>query len=350
MASVRKLADKLGVSVATVSRALNNHPDVSEKTKQRVLEAARSVGYVPSVGKRPTNVLGLIYPGEAVEIEFGGFESAMLSGILRGANERGYDLTIIALGRDLHVSEDFTQLFHRKGVRAAIVRGIDTSQQLAERITGEGFPCVLLADRSEDTAVSYIDSQSRATTRRAVDHLIGLGHTRIGLAIHNILDSDHIDRERGYAEALEAAGIQREESLTVRAPANNRGGAMMLDRLLELDEPPTAIFFTNPMSTVGSLHRCLQLGVRVPQDLSVIGVDDAEVRLQSYPAFSAVCQDATRMGLEASRHLIRRLEGESDDTPIRLLHETTFNLHDSTGLKPMTRLHLDKQRQLVRVT
>jgi DNA-binding LacI/PurR family transcriptional regulator len=349
MSSVRKLADALGVSVATVSRALNNHPDVSEKTKRRVLEAARSAGYVPSVGKRPVNVLGLIYPGDPVDVEFGGFEAAMLSGVLRGANELGYDVTIIALGRDRQGTEEFTQLFHRKGIRGAIVRGIDTRKRVAERITAEGFPCLLLADRSEDPAVSSIDCDSRPTSRQAVEHLIELGHTRIGLGIHNLLDSDHADREQGYVEALEAAGIPRDDTLTVRAPAHNRGGAMMLDRLLELEEPPTAIFFTNPMSTVGALHRCLQLGIRVPQDLSIIGFDDADIRLQTFPAFSAVCQDAFRMGADAARWLIKRLDEDAPHRPETSLHETTLSLHDSTGLKPRTRVRLDEKQQLIRV-
>ncbi len=100
MSSVRKIANSVGVSVATVSRALNNHPDVSAETRQRVLEAARSTGYNPSVGKRPTNVIGLVYPTGPVQAGYGDFDSLMLSGVVRGANEQRYDVTIINLDRD----------------------------------------------------------------------------------------------------------------------------------------------------------------------------------------------------------------------------------------------------------
>ncbi len=347
MSSVRKIASSLGVSVATVSRALNNHPDVSADTRKRVLEAARSTGYAPAVGKRPTNVIGLVYPSGPIQSGFGDFDSLMLAGVINGANEARYDVTIINLERDKDPFESYTQFFQRKGVRGVVIRALEATSSLASEIAEESFPSILVADRAEDEHVNFIDSESRSTSRQVVEHLVDLGHKRIALAIHNVLDSDHQDRESGYAEALEAAGIERDPGLTVRAPAGPEGGAMMLNHLLERDDPPTAIYFTNPLSTVGALHRCLQLGIRVPKDLSVVGFDDGDVRLRTYPKFTAVCQDAQGIGLAAARWLTRSLTGDAHPV-YRELHRTTFSIHETTGLCPITAVRLREGQQLVR--
>ncbi|MFI4897612.1 MAG: LacI family DNA-binding transcriptional regulator [Phycisphaerales bacterium JB059] len=347
MSSVRKIANSVGVSVATVSRALNNHPDVSAETRQRVLEAARSTGYIPSVGKKPTNVIGLVYPTGPVQAGYGDFDSLMLSGIVRGANEQRYDVTIINLDRDKDRYESYTQFFHRKGVRGVIIRALEATSQLASEIAAESFPSIMVADRSDDPNVNFVDSESRSTSREAVDHLVDIGHTRIALAIHNVMDSDHQDREDGYCLALESAGIERDPELTVRAPAGPEGGAMMLDHLLQLEDPPTAIFFTNPLSTVGALHRCLQLGIRVPKDLSIIGFDDGDVRMRTYPNFTAVCQDAQGLGYEAAVWLTRLLSGNAHHS-CRELHRTTLNIHGSTSLSPPVAVRLTEGNQVVR--
>lgn len=345
MSSVRAIADALGVSVATVSRALNNHPGVSEEMRKRVLQTADRNGYRPSVGRKPTNVIGLAYPNEPVKADFGAFEAVLLAGVLEGVNERKFDLTFINVNRDKNRSETYEQFFNRKGVRGVIFRPLDNSG-MAEEIAADGFPMVLVADRSDDARVNFIDSDSRRTSRQAVEHLIGLGHKRIGLAIHRVADSDHRDREAGYRAALDAAGIETEESLIVRAEASPEGGAMMLTSLLEQDNPPTGIYFTNPLSTVGALHKCLQLGIRVPKDLSIVGFDDGDIRMRTFPRFTAVCQDAQSLGLEAARWLTRSLTGEANGT-FREIRPTTLAVLDSTSFPPLTPTRITESSRVV---
>jgi DNA-binding LacI/PurR family transcriptional regulator len=347
MTSVRAIADRLGISVATVSRALNNHPGVSDETRKRVLQAADQSNYRPSVGRRPTNVVGIAYPNEPVKADFGAFEAALLAGILQGVNERRFDLAFINAHRDKNEDETYEQFFHRKGVSGVIVRSLDDTS-LAESIANDGFPMILVADRSDDLGVNYIDSESRLTSKAAVDHLLSLGHRRIGLAIHRVADSDHRDREEGYRLAMRGAGIDIDPSLIVRAEASPEGGAMMLMRLLDQERPPTAIYFTNPLSTVGALHRCLQLGIRVPKDLSIVGFDDGDIRLRTFPQFTAVCQDAKALGLEAARWLTRTLKGESQGT-FREVRPTTLAVHESTAFPPVAAVRIEDNSRVVQV-
>lgn len=340
--SARQLASKLGLSVATVSRALNNHPDVAEETRIKVMRMADSAGYMPRVGRRPTNVIGLVYPTDPVRADYGNFESAMLAGILEGVNEQRFDVTIINFRRDRVRSESCSQFLRGKGVRGVIVRTIDPGSTLAEEIAGEGFPCVVVADRSEHPRVNYICSDSRSDSMRAVQHLIHLGHRRIGLGVHTVLDSDHNDRRLGYLDALREADLAVEESLMLRAAASMEGGASCIDRFLSMPEPPTAIYFTDPLTTVGALHRCLVLGVHVPGQLSVVGFDDGDVRYRTYPHYTAVCQDAARMGREASRWLTRMLAAGSEVPSYRVHLPTSLSINDSTGAPPSTPARLTR--------
>lgn len=345
MSSVRAIADELGISVATVSRALNNHPGVSDETRRRVLVTADKSGYRPSVGRKPTNIIGLAYPDEPVKADFGAFEAALLAGVLQGVSERHFDLTFINVHRDKHCDETYEQFFNRKGVRGVILRSLDDSR-LAEEIAGDGFPGILVADRSNDPLVSYIDSDSRRTSQAAVEHLLDLGHRRIGLGIHRVADSDHRDREAGYRRALEKAGVEIDESLIVRAEASPEGGALMLHTLLDQEHPPSAVYFTNPLSTVGALHRCLQLGIRVPKDLSVVGFDDSDIRLRTFPQFTAVCQDAKALGIEAARWMTRMLSGEASGV-FREVRPTTLAVHESTAFPSVHPIRIVEQSRVV---
>lgn len=346
MTSVRQIATELGISVATVSRAINHHEGVSPTTRKRVLEAAEVAGYRPSTGLKPTNVIGLVYPEDPVKSDMGDFEAALLSGILRGVYEKKHDLTFISAARDKHSDESYTQFFHRKGVRAILLRSLG-DESLVEKISQENFPVLMVADRSEDPKINYIDSISSDTSRKAVEYLLGLGHKRIGLAIHNTMDTDHLDRFNGYTDALKNAGIDIDPSLIVKAEANTAGGEIMLTRLLELENPPTAVYFTNPMSTIGALHKCLRVGIKVPRDLSIVGFDDSVTRFQTYPRYTAVCQDAVALGIEAARWITRASESIMAES-YREVRPTDFEVLETTSYAPEKAIRIDQSGEVIR--
>jgi len=288
---------------------------------------------MPQVGRKCPNVIGLAYPTDPVRPEYGNFESAMRSGILRGVNERRFDVTFINVDRDKAAAETYTQFFRRKGVRGVLVRTIAPTPALAEEIASEGFPCVLVADRTDHPGVNYVCSDSKRDSTQAVEHLVNLGHRRIALGVHVVMDSDHKDRRDGYLEGLRRHDITPDDDLIVTVVASMEGGAGAIDRLLALPEPPTAIYFTDPLATVGALHRCLELGISVPQDVSIVGFDDADVRYRTFPSFTAVCQDAAQLGLEAARWLTRHLEGVAEGR-LRECRPTRFSFNQSSGPCP----------------
>lgn len=331
MPSVRAIASRLKVSPATVSRVLNNHPDVDEATRERVLACINEVGYVPRVGRRLTNVVALAYPDEPVRSEYGSFEPALLSGIMRGLEEHRFDLKLVSIRRDKLPGETYTQFFLRKGIRGVILRCFRYNRPMIASIAQEGFPSVVVAEEFEDAKVNFIRSDSYSSSRRAVEHLIGLGHRRIGIVVHNVADTDHADRRRAYDDALYCAGIKLDPSLVMELPAGISAGEQALDSLLGRSDPVTAIFATNPMTALGIMRRAQELGVVVPRNLSVVGVDDSDVRMHVWPRLTAVTQDASSLGFEATIWLTHALMRREKKTSCRRTIATSFEVNGTTA-------------------
>jgi DNA-binding LacI/PurR family transcriptional regulator len=329
--SVRKIAKQMRVSVATVSRALNNHPEISTETRERVLKAANEVGYFGSVGKRVTTNVGLVYTSD---MRFSEYDAQLLAGILRGVGEQRFDVAIVNLERDKSEGETFTQFFMRKGLRGVILRTLARSRHICQAIADEGFPSIVVAERFEAPNVNYICYDSRVDSRRAIEHLISLGHRRIALSVHIVPDRDHDARREGYVEALANAGIEFDPELVVSVVADMDGGKSAVNRLMSLPRPPTAVYFTDPLACVGAIAQVHTLGLKIPDDLSIVGFDDGDIRFRTWPVFTAVCQNAGQLGFEAALSLTRKLTGIVNGEAVRREMSTFFEVHETTGLPP----------------
>jgi len=330
MPSVRKIAKEMRVSVATVSRALNNHPEVSANTREKILRAANEVGYFGAVGKRVMTNIGLVYTSD---VGFCEYDATLMGGIVRGVGEQRFDVTVINLERDKGDDETYTQFFMRKGVRGAIMRTLARSRHICEKIADEGFPHVVVAERFDNPNVNYVCYDSQQDSRRAVEHLISMGHRRIALAVHAIPDSDHAARIDGFRDAMRAAELEIDHELVLSVMAGMESGRSAINRLMSIKNPPTAIYFTDPLTCVGALQRAHALGLRIPDDLSIVGFDDSDVRFRTWPVLSAVCQDAAQLGFESALWLTRKLSGVHDER-MRKAMTTLFEVHETTGLPP----------------
>lgn len=333
-ASVRDIAATAGVSAATVSRAINNHPEVRPETRERVLDAAKRLRYMPKFGSRQTSVIGLVYPGTPARPVYGDFDYTLMAGVLHGLSERRFDLKLISIERDKSPEETYTQFFVRKGLRGVVMRSSDAVRAVCLSVAAEGFPHVVVADRFEEPAVNFVACDSRPSTAQAIRHLCDLGHRRIALVVHDIDDTDHRDRAMVHQIVLESYGHKPDPDLIVRVVASPDGGASAITRLLSLPNPPTAVFFTDPMATMGGLRRCHELGVHVPSELSIVGFDDSDMRLHTFPTCSCVCQDARMIGVEAARWLTRMASGHEAEQQLRMLRATNFEVNKTTAPCP----------------
>lgn len=329
MASVRRIAEEAGVSIATVSRVLNDDPVVRQTTRDSVLSVMRRVGYRrPRPIAAASRVIGFAYTQKRTLAH--AFDAAVFDGIVRGCEETHFDVLVLNMAREMLPEETYTNYFRRKNVRGVILRTAEATRMECERIAAEGVPHVVISERFDSGNVSYIDGDSKAECQRAVEYLIALGHRRIAFAMHNVPDRDHVDRFEAYRRALEVHGIRYDARLVFRHPSTLAGGATVVTMLRSLSDAPTAIFIADPVLALGAVKRAHELGVRIPDDLSIVGFDDTDMRFAVHPTLTAVCQDASLLGVEAARWLTRGSFAE----PLRRTIPTFFEINASVGAGP----------------
>ncbi|MEM9418602.1 MAG: LacI family DNA-binding transcriptional regulator [Planctomycetota bacterium] len=336
MSSVRQIAREAGVSITTVSRVLNNHPRVSQQAREKVLAAANDARYVAPVSKRSTTNIALVYTGES---SLGSpFDSQVMWGMSAGIEEYNYDLMVLDAKRSPQPGETYTQMFMRKGVRGAVLRTTLSTRHTCLAIAEEGFPAVVIGDRFEHPSVRFIYSDSREPSREAVEHLISLGHTRIAICLNVVDDSDHADRLAGYEQALSDHDMPLDRKLVIRAHANRTGGEQMMRRIASMADRPTALFVTDPAAAAGAFKEARSLGLSVPEDLSIVGFDDGDLRFDIYPEMTAVCQDTGAIGREAMTALHEVIEnGPGETLPVRKARRAWLEVHHSTAAPPAER-------------
>jgi DNA-binding LacI/PurR family transcriptional regulator len=221
----------------------------------------------------------------------------------------------------------------RKGVRGVVLRTHARARDVCVEIAEEGFPHVVISERFDSSVVNFINCDSRADSAQAVEYLIALGHRRIAFATNVVPDCDHIDRLEGYKEALRKHSLPYEESLVLRQAANLAGGRTVMGLLNTMRPRPTAIFCADPTLAVGAVNTAHGMGLRIPQDISVVGFDDSNVRHFVFPTLTAVCQDASTLGFEAAHGLARILSGEVAQG-FQSTAPTFFEVNNSTGPPP----------------
>jgi DNA-binding LacI/PurR family transcriptional regulator len=327
MSTVRDIAKQTGVSIATVSRVLNNHPSVSDELRNRVMEAANSRRYVSNIGKRDTSNIAYVYTGDA---SLGSpFDSAVLEGLYEAMADSNLNLMILDVRRTRRNGEDYSQMFQRLGIRGAVLRTTHGSRTTCENIIAQNFPAVVVGDRLEGAESSCVSCESRTASREAVEHLVSLGHRRIAISVNIIEDSDHQERLDGYREAHRDHGIEIDDKLIMRAPGNRQGGSQLIRRIVTAVDRPTAIYITDPMTAIGAMNQAQKMGLCIPNDISILGFDDTELRHLAVPTMTAVCQDARGLGREACRvlsELIKAKRPLENKPPAAWLE-----VHESTG-------------------
>ena len=329
MATVRSIARKSGVSIATVSRVLNDDPAVHPDTRRRVLAAAAQEGGLPRHrGRSRAFRIGFVYTQEMTISH--PYDAAVLAGIVRAANEQNADVVILGLERDRMRDESVAQFFQRKDIDGVAVRTMAASRAVCEEIARDGVAHVVVSERFDSPEISYIDGASAEETQRAVDYLISLGHERIAFGVHNVADRDHLDRLEGYRAALRERDLPLDDRLIIRQPFTLAGGATLLKLLLSMPDRPTAVVLADPLLGIGALREAHALGIKIPDELSIVGFDDTDMRFGVYPTLSAVCQDAESLGYDAGRWLLQRV-ADPRIPPLRTTRPTYFEINGSTA-------------------
>ncbi|MEQ9460908.1 MAG: LacI family DNA-binding transcriptional regulator [Phycisphaeraceae bacterium] len=332
MSSVREIAKQVGVSAATVSRALRGHPGISSVTRRRIVSAANRAGYSRARSDvTETMMIGFASTSPTPALSL--YDCMLLNGVRRGLAGGGFEVQLVDLHRDKPAGETYTEFFERRRLRGVVVQSDTEHRAICHAIHAEGFPCVVLAEEFDEPEISFVCCDARGEIAQMVDHLVQLGHTRIGLAVPEHQDHDHANRVVGYREALREHDLELDASLVVRISPSREGGGHAINELMSRRQPPTAIFVTDPYPAIGALCRTLEVGLAVPGQLSLVGFDDGQMRRQVYPLLTAICQPTEQIGFLASQWMVKRVAGAVDE-PLRRVLPATFEVNQTTAVPP----------------
>ena len=325
--TIRDVALRAGVSVTTVSRALNGTGPVSEDVRRRVAAASSELRYMPhgtarSLITRRTDVFGVVLPDL-----FGEFFSEVIRGMDPRAQERGYHL-LLSGSHDGRREIEFAVGAMRGRVDGMIVMSPDvTGAQLAESLPPD-VPVVLLNCDVSGTDFSAINVDNFGGARDMVRHLTGQGHRRVAMVMGSASNFDARERLRGFRAAIAEAG-GAVEGMEVAGDFTEAGGYRAALELARGDEPPTAIFCANDAMAVGAISALRGAGRRVPDDVAVAGFDDIPIGRYLSPSLSSVRVDVNRMGARAVELLCNAIAG--DAPPAQELLETRLVVRRSCG-------------------
>jgi DNA-binding LacI/PurR family transcriptional regulator len=331
MTTIRRVAQKAGVSIATVSRVVNGSTVVAPELRDRVLDAVSRCGYAPTIGRRSAASIALVYTGP---FSVGSpYDAACIDGIISAMLESDFDLKVTHIRRDKSPEETYSQFFFRKGIRGAILRSTSADRDVARRIGDEGFPAVVLGDRFDHPRLAFAYNDSRTASVEGIEHLISLGHKRIAFVANDTDDGDHTDRLEAYRLTLKDRDLY-DEQLEFRVPAHRLDGAQLMRKMLSLTKPPTAVFIVDPLTAAGAINEAHKLKLRIPEELSILGFDDSDTRFSVVPTMTAICQDSRELGRLAFELLFRRSDDPEDDRVAEGLGKAWLEINHTTGRVP----------------
>jgi DNA-binding LacI/PurR family transcriptional regulator len=308
--TLRDVAARAGVSSRTVSNVVNGYAPVAEATRARVQQAVEELGYRPNVLAR--NLAAGRSGQIAVVVPYldTPYFSELLQGIIRAARVQGYNVLIDQTDGD----PEHEKLFLTRGSTSLLFDGVIFSPlglaQADLSVRDASLPLVVLGERVSDGGFDHVGIDDVTASREATEHLIGLGRRRIaaiGDQPYRTGEAAQL-RTRGFRLAHERAGLPVREEFVISTPRFNRSdGAAAMAHLLDLEEPPDAVFCYSDLVALGAVHTLVSRGLRVPEDVAVVGYDDIEDGRYSNPSITTISPDKGMIAETAVERLLTRI-------------------------------------------
>jgi len=330
MVTVKDVADLAGVSTATVSRVLNDHAQVAEETRSKVLRAMEELGYQPSRVARRLRMGGSQIIALIIADIANPFFTSVVRGIEDVAYANQYSLFLCNSDEDPAKEALYVDVLQAERVAGVIISSADENSTSCESLLRNGVPIVAMDRRLSQFDVDTVLVDSIKGAYQATSHLIGLGHRRIGLIGAPSRITASRERREGYERALSEHGLELEQTLIKIGNTKQDGGYQKACEFLEMDDPPTAIFAINNLTTLGALNAIHEKGLNIPQDVAIVGFDDMPWALSLDPPLTAVAQPTYELGCTAANLLLQRIaDKEREIVEMRL--EPTLIVRDSCG-------------------
>jgi len=314
--TIYDVAEAAEVSVSTVSRVLNNKDDVAEETFEHVQAIIKELGYASSLAargmrSRRTNVIGLIMPDVAAP-----YSVAILRGVNHAIAHLDYDLIVYTNGDIRKNASAAQEAYFVSLLNGGITDGAIVVTPVAKSFSTSA-PIVAIDPNNESPGCPAIISTNRDGALQAMQYLIGLGHRRIGFINGRPELVSAFRRLQGYKDALASAEIPFDENLIEMGDYTTETAIICTHRLLQLENPPTAIFAANDQTAMGVYQAAQDAGYKIPEDLSVVGFDNLQESFYMDPSLTTIDQFIPKMGTISVDMIVKLINGEVLENNLR---------------------------------
>jgi LacI family transcriptional regulator len=305
--TVEQIAKLSGVSRSTVSRVINNHPNVKSNVRQRVMEVIAETGYHPnpaarSLASRRSGIIGLVIPRAVQSLFIDPYFPRLMQGVAQACNANDYTLSLF-----LFHTEDEEQKLYPRVLRTGLIDGVIVSapqidDPLIPQLIDNCIPFVLIGRPHDLPDVNFVDVDNAVGAYTATSRLIRLGYQRIATIMGPLNTTVGLDRREGYLDALNDRSHSMDETLIVKGDFTELGGYASMQRLIP--HRPDAVFIASDTMAFGALRALREAGLSVPDDVAVIGFDDLPMSALSDPPLTTIRQPIRRLGTQAVETLI----------------------------------------------
>jgi LacI family transcriptional regulator len=317
--TIGELAKIAGVSKTTISRVINSKPDVDPGTREKILSLISEYGFQPNafakaISQKQSNHIGLLIPHKAEYVFSNPFYTEVMRGVSTAVDENGYYL-LICYAHEVN----YMDIYKQKRVDGFVLLSPGSfHKHIIEALNVGSVPFVSTAKILGEAEMTYVDVDNFAGASMLMQHLVSLGHQRIAFIGKPTLQSSQ-DRLSAYKTVLAKAGIQYDPELALVTDTSSvESGHEYTLRLLRAQRPPTAIFLANDVMAIGAINAAHEIGLRVPEDISIVGFDDIPFSNYTNPPLTTVHQPAFEKGVRAAKLLINLLETQKPQESIIL--------------------------------
>ncbi|GAA3774680.1 LacI family DNA-binding transcriptional regulator [Corallibacter vietnamensis] len=331
--TLKEIASQLNLSISTVSRAINDHPDISESTKINVRKLADHLNYTPNIfakgfRQHKTNIIGVIVPTITHY-----FTSTIIKGILEEAELKGYRVIVSESNNDVNRQTEMMHTMIQFGVDGILMslskmtKNVDAILQTVDRI-----PCVLFDKVSSKIPCSQIVINEEEASFNAIEHLINIGKKRIAIIKESEFSYNSEKRYAGYLRALKEHNIPVDDKIILSCnDISMKEGKQMASILLSMKERPDAIFAITDGAAIGVIKTLKKFNIKIPEDIAVIGFSNSIHSTIIDPQLTTVDQPGSRIGTTAVKYLIEEIENTNDTLTSKTIEiKTNLIIREST--------------------
>jgi LacI family transcriptional regulator len=306
--TIEDISFRLGISTSTVSKALNDYPDVSERTRELVRETALQMGYQPSAAARNlrrgrTEKLGLLINHSLSYISE--YLSEIITGVALTAEQNGKNIVLYT--ETVRQPDSLIKICRSGEIDGALLIWANPTDSLLEMLTQEKLPYIVLGRRVEYPSASFVAPDNVTGAYQLTRHLIERGHSRIGFMTRLLHGATNVDRFAGYERAHVEAGLPIDPSLIIDTIIEPNSGYHALNALLDLPKPPSAVFAFYDLLAVDALRAAADRKLRVPEDIAIVGFDGLRSSEITNPRLTTVKQPLFAMGQRAVEILLEQI-------------------------------------------